>query len=339
MLDNKTSCPIASIVMSAAATSQSYFSESIQSCLSQTVSSFELIVIDDGLSEENRSYLGSIEDGRLRIIRNERNLGQSRSVNKGMRVARGKYVIRMDADDIMLPTRIEAETAFMDAHPNVVAAGALAELTSTGRIVPKQRYSPEGLVCALLFGSTLVHPTMIIRRKTAIEAGLWYDEETLYAQDYMFWADALKVGRIALIPELVLRYRVHAGQISVSKRDAQIACARTVQRKIAESMGLVLDDSQLKLLSIFSLGTTQDLEKAGMDLSDIERLTRNLREGAREVLSPTMIPMFEDEINLRVMKFCMRSLRENHSYVFAVTPSFWRAAMSVKNWPRYFSEL
>lgn len=335
---NSNQC-VASIVMSAAATNQSYFAESIESCLGQTRSDFELIVVDDGLSEENRTYLNSLADVRLRVIVNERNLGQSRSVNKGMRAARGKYVIRMDADDIMLPTRIEAEVRFMDEHPDAIAAGARAELTSTGRIMPKQPYSEDELSCALLFGTTLVHPTMIIRREAATEAGLWYDEDILYAQDYMFWADALAVGKISLIPEVVLRYRVHPGQISSAKREAQTACARTIQRKLVGRMGFSLNEAQLTALSVFSQGTVRDLQSAGYAIADIDALVSTLSSQARDVMEPGMYSTFIHELRLRTVKYYMRSFRENRSLAMLGSRSFWRSLASFRSWLKYIHEL
>lgn len=331
--------PRASIVMSAAATPQQFFAESISSCLEQTVSDFELIVIDDGLSEENKTFLTSLHDPRLIVIKNEHNIGQSKSVNKGMRRAHGTYIVRMDADDMMLPTRLATEIAFMDEHPDVIAASARAELTSTGRVVPKRVLSEDELTCSLFFANTLVHPTMIIRRDAAVEVGLWYDEDILYAQDYKFWADALEVGVIALIPEVVLRYRVHSGQISAAKRDAQTACARIIQRKLAAQMGFTLDDFQLTALSIFSLGTTDELKAAGLGITDIESLVGVLSDQARDVMSPAMSVAFARELRLRTVKFYLRCFREHRSLAMLRSPSFWRAVVSVKYLSLYKSEL
>ena len=116
-----TNCLISIILP--AYNAEKYLKEAIDSILAQTYTNFELIVINDGSTDKTEEIILSYQDSRIRYIKNEKNLKLIRTLNKGIGLAKGKYIARMDADDISLPHRLKEEVEFMEAHPNIGEIG------------------------------------------------------------------------------------------------------------------------------------------------------------------------------------------------------------------------
>ena len=106
---------------------EKYINEAIDSILAQTFTDFEFIIIDDGSTDSTCAIVESYSDSRIRFFKNEHNLGVAATLNRGLDLARGEYIARMDADDISLPTRFEKQAAYMDSHPDVVVCGTGVE--------------------------------------------------------------------------------------------------------------------------------------------------------------------------------------------------------------------
>lgn len=325
--------PVASVVMSACATDQRFFDEAISSVFGQTEQDFELIIVDDGLSEENRRYLASIGDARLRVLVNSGNLGQSRSVNRALEVVRGKYVIRMDADDVMMPNRIRVEVDFMDTHPGVVAASARARRTSDSRVVPRLYRDSHSLQIGLMFTCDMVHPTMVIRSDAVRRCGLRYDEGQLYAQDYMFWVEALERGEIAQIDEVVLRYRVHPGQITSSKTREQLACARRARERLWDRAGLRLSREDGDLLAVLSNGVV------GGRARELDRFLEDVSKAASRAMGADDFKLFARELSFRVLKAASRTMASGGLREALCWKSLWRCASHVGWWPFFVEAL
>ena len=290
--------------MSAYRTNQEFFRESVESILCQTFASFEFIVIDDGLSEENRSYLASLEDSRLTVLVNERNSGQSVSVNRGIQAARGKYIARMDSDDISLPNRLNDQVTYMDEHPECIACGGFAKTTDCGKIIPVNYPDLESRRIGFFFSCDMIHPTMMLRRSVLEKFGIRYDEEQLYAQDYMIWVDLLRQGKIGIVDEVVLNYRVHAGQITSSKRIAQDECAIRAQRKLFQDNGFDTDKIDFSLHSSFVKYET------GPSFRNILEHLANLSGQARRCLSHRQARQFQKELDFRAVKAGFREVSQ-----------------------------
>ena len=325
----------ASVVMAAAATKQDYFAASIDSILKQSFSDFELIIIDDGLSEENRAYLNGLSDSRLHIIRNDKNIGQSRSVNKGLRQATGKYIVRMDADDIMRPNRIAEQVRYMESHPNVVAAGAFAKRTDNGVIIPTKYSSQLELRLGLLFSCDMIHPTMIINRALMEKNKIKYNEDILYAQDYMFWADASNAADIAQINSIVLDYRIHPGQISSKKKNDQIRYANQAREKLWSHLGFSLSAQEIDLIARIEVGP--------LNLADskdsFEDLLDKVAHQARALFTEQQYSLFERELRYRLIKALIKTVHEEGvTQALGFTP-FVQAFCSWKHWPYFISRL
>lgn len=320
---------LVSVVISAASTKEAFFESAIYSVLRQSLSDFELIVVDDGLSEENRSFIHGLVDPRVNVITNETNIGQSKSVNKALKQARGTYVIRMDADDVMLPTRIADQVAYMECHPEVIVAGALAIQSDNKRIIPRVYPTAECFAMGLLFSSDMVHPTAIIRREMALERGLWYDEDFLYSQDYKLWVDALDRGEIGLLKKPVLIYRVHPGQINNTKSTERPAYSKRARQQAFTHFGVDLTDEEVDGLFFF----------ANDDDAHDFAICRLLKDKCHKAMESDTYILFEREISFRIFKAGMRYISRKHSLRVLACTEFWKALLSFWYWPFYFRSL
>ena len=123
--------PKISVVMPAY-NAENYIREAIDSILAQTFRDFEFLIIDDGSTDHTVEIIRSYSDSRIRLYQNERNMGVAATLNRGLDLARGEYIARMDADDISLPERFAKQAAYMDAHPDVAVCGSNIILFSEG---------------------------------------------------------------------------------------------------------------------------------------------------------------------------------------------------------------
>jgi len=214
--------PLVSVVMSVY-NGGAFLGDAIESILRQTLSDFELIVVDDASTDDSSAVLAGFRDARLRVLKNERNIGLARSLNKAIRSARGTYIARQDADDLSLPNRFELEAEFLGRHsevglvgsPAIVINDAGADTGAWG--VP---YSDIDIKWALLFCNPFVHTSVMFRR-TAVERAGAYSEDSrcAYTEDYDLWLRLAATSVLANLHQPLVQWRDRTG--SVSSRNQQ----------------------------------------------------------------------------------------------------------------------
>jgi len=218
--------------------------------LAQTFSDFELVIIDDASTDGSAEILRTFEcrgDGRIHIFRNRTNLELTKSLVHGMALARGAYVARIDADDLCLPNRAAIQVEFLDAHREVGVVGSFIE-TFTDETKPAAvvRYptEPDAVAAALLFRNPVAHPAVMIRREALTRQGLMYDPRFRRGQDYDLWVRCIDAKiKLANIPEVLTRYRVHAGQATRRDRAGVYDTGAVVRQRLLERLGVMADDA------------------------------------------------------------------------------------------------
>lgn len=207
---------------------EKYLKESIDSILGQTYENFELLLINDASNDASENIILSYLDSRIVYIKNEQNLGLIKTLNKGLDLAKGEFIARMDQDDISLPTRFEKQIDIFHKNPEIGVCGTW--FTSFGEgIQEKTLQHPvdsEAIKINLLGRSSLGHPTVMLRKSAM--GNLRYDENYQSAEDYEFWISLSRVTRLYNIPESLLKYRVHQTNISVVENSLQSQTAKKI---------------------------------------------------------------------------------------------------------------
>ncbi len=193
---------------------ESYIAESVRSILSQTYAAFALLVIDDGSTDRTPEILASFRDPRLRVVRNEQNLGLTRSLNRGLSMIDSEYVSRHDGDDVAMPSLLEREVAFLDSHPEVAVVGVQARaMDRRGRTMHhvalwhRGLRRPTGGVAMAwyrMFDTPFVHPGTMFRRALVSE----YPTDAPMAEDAALWARVGRTHALANLPQTLIAYRV-----------------------------------------------------------------------------------------------------------------------------------
>jgi glycosyltransferase involved in cell wall biosynthesis len=244
-----------------------YLREAMDSILGQTFQDFEFIVIDDGSTDGTGEVLLSYaqRDARVHVVRHE-NRGRAESLNIGIGLAEGKYIARMDADDISLSDRLQHQVSFLDDHPEVgLLGGAFDSISVDGHVLNKVQYPTEDMEirAVMLRYNPFCHPTVMMRKELAVAAGL-YRKALLDADDYDLWLRMSERCKVANLAACVLRYRVHSSQVSIRNSIHQTLCVLAA-RKAASLRSLGLPDPLVDIDEI----TPDFVSKLGVSAKEI----------------------------------------------------------------------
>jgi glycosyltransferase involved in cell wall biosynthesis len=253
---------------------EKYLSPAIDSILDQSYTDFELLIIDDGSTDSSAAICREYRDPRIRLVANERNLGLIATLNRGLDLARGKYIARMDCDDISLPGRFERQFRFMEQNADIGVCGAWFEKIFHGGSETVRTPAEDNLIrFFLVFDNAFNHSTVFLRRSVLEEHGLRYDPAYQYAEDYEFWVRCSCYTRLANIPEVLVHYRFHPENTCHRYSVEQNATADRIRYLQLEQLGLIPDDEELKihcaLLKFGFSGNYDRLKRAGVWLTGL----------------------------------------------------------------------
>jgi len=209
LTSNSDKVPVISVIMSIYERTK-YLDESMRSILNQTFTDFEFILVIEFSEQQNKieKKLLDYNDDRIKIVKNELKLGFSASLNAGLKVARGKFIARMDDDDISDLRRFQKQIDFLSENPDISMCGTHVESFGVEHnIWNAYPTDPEDLKIFLLFRNALWHPTMMMRRSDIEKFQLYYDED-VFTEDYDLWARAVQHVKISNVPEILLKYRL-----------------------------------------------------------------------------------------------------------------------------------
>lgn len=241
--------PLVTVLMSVY-NGQKFLSEAIESILNQTFKDFEFLIINDGSTDSSRGIILSYNDSRIKLIENQANIGLTRSLNKGIDLAQGKYIARMDADDISLPERLEKQVRFMELNEDVAVCGSCAEIINETKAKIGEFKNPESsddIKISLFFLNPIVHPTAVMRKNRVVEVGK-YDPCFMRAQDYALWIKLfLKGYEFYNLQDKLIIYRNHEINITNSDLNNQLFYA---ERCLCDLYSIYLNKSNCKIVKI-----------------------------------------------------------------------------------------
>ena len=204
--------PTVSILMPVYKTSQ-YLREAIDSMLSQTFADFELIVLNDCSPDNAEEILNEYKDPRIVRYLGEKNVGLANVLNVGMQMAKGKYIARMDSDDLSAPNRLEVQVDYLERHPDIDLCSCGMTLFGAKDGTWVRESDPDKVRISTLFFSPILHASSVWRKEAFDNNGLWFEQEMVPAEDYDLWCRALSCGlRLVNIPECLYLYRIHPNQ-------------------------------------------------------------------------------------------------------------------------------
>lgn len=231
--------PLVSVIM-AVFNGGRYLSYSIESILNQSFTDFEFIIVDDCSTDSSGDICEryAIQDSRIKIIRNKQNKGLTRSLNLAFKMARGKYIARMDADDISLRNRFEKQIQTLETNPQIGVLGSFyQEIDGEGNLLSVARFPSEPIIVKwhLCFENPIPHPPIIARRKLMIKVG-GYNERWDYSQDYDLFIRLSKISKLNNFPEILFHWRVHSNSISTKRNEIQRKYAIHISKIFIEEL-------------------------------------------------------------------------------------------------------
>lgn len=225
--------PKVSVVMSVF-NDERYVGEAVDSILNQTFRDFEFIIINDGSTDHTGEILSAYRDARIRLF-DQKNRGLTPSLNRGIALARGEYIARMDGDDVSNPTRFEKEVLFLDRNPDIGLVGTFAyRIDEQGRHISLYTYKTtyKEIRENIWVDCPFCHSSVMFR-KACIDTVGPYREKVGPSEDYDLWFRIIERFDTANIPEPLHSFRIDSGGITVIKRFDQLRCTMLV-RLLAE---------------------------------------------------------------------------------------------------------
>ncbi len=205
--------PLISVIMPVYNTPCEYLVDAVHSILTQTYKNFELIIIDDGSNSKTKAILKSFNDNRINLIFNENNLGLVATLNRGLSLASGEYIARMDSDDISLKNRFKKQVEFLEDNPEI---GVLGTACAIFQKKEEDVYLPckDELIRELILAchSPFIHPSIMMR--SSVLQDIQYDSNYPYCEDLALWIELFDKTKFANLPEILIKYRWHGANVS-----------------------------------------------------------------------------------------------------------------------------
>ena len=224
---------------------EKYLREAIDSILNQTFSDFEFIILNDGSTDKTEEIILSYSDPRIVYVKNEENLQIVKTLNKGIALAKGKYIARMDADDVSVPERLFMQHHYLTCNPNVDLCSTFVE--TFGGFKNKWSYPTchEDIKVAMLFFSPIAHAAIMC--KSSLLKNCFYNDEYNKAEDYYLWSELIKNYTFSVIPQYLYLYRQHEDMTCVKANPLQLSRANQVRKKLLADFGLNYAEDEFDL--------------------------------------------------------------------------------------------
>lgn len=243
----RSSPPIVSVILPVF-NADRYLGEAIESILTQTLSNFELLIVDDCSTDNSLAVARTYEsDPRVRVLANVENKGRSFSDNYGAEHTNGQYIAKMDADDIALPHRLQSQVDFLEKNPTVGLTSAFMRCFGESKILYNYPITADDVRSFLLFNMPVANPAVMFRRTLLDEYGLRYDDtiQDTFGEDYEFIARAAQVVSIANQPEVLLNYRTLSQSVKADVHARRNAKSHQIRERLLSWFGIPFTEREL----------------------------------------------------------------------------------------------
>jgi len=279
-MDTNLKKPKISVVM-ACYNGEKYIKDALESILNQTFVDFELIIINDGSTDNSLHIIQSYNDPRIKLIDNEKNMGHTFCLNVGIRVAQGEYIARMDSDDISLPSRFQKQVEFMDNHQDIAVSGTWTKIIGEGSGYINRFFTkPDDIKANLLFYASLAHPTVMIRKSVLDKHNLQYGidiDRDENCEDYSLWSKLSKHEKLANIPKILLLYRLHKENVTNIYSDKNKKSSSFIRLQQLKELGLSPTPEDMTIHNSIR-SNLNDLEKWLTKIIDANKISHVHRE-------------------------------------------------------------
>lgn len=265
---------------------EKYLREAIDSILNQTFSDFEFIIINDASKDSTEEIIKSYDDDRIVYLKNEQNLGVAGTLNRGLDIAKGEYIARMDADDISFSHRFQMQVDFLDNNKTVGVCGSNLRIFGE-RIDERDFFYPEydeSIRVDMIFNSAFAHPSIMMRRDIIEKYHIRYDIAFEKAEDYKMWHDILLVSEGYNIQEYLLKYRYHSSQVTktcIAEKTSSVTKMRAIMYKTLA----IHNDDYLELFAQICDGKRDFSENEYLDFLKLVELSKNSSYNKRELMN------------------------------------------------------
>ncbi|MDD9805697.1 MAG: glycosyltransferase, partial [Gammaproteobacteria bacterium] len=267
-----------------------FIGEAIESILGQTFTDFELLVINDGSTDDSLAVIGeyAARDRRIRVVSRE-NRGLVATLNEGLGLARGAYLARMDCDDISFPARLRRQYDFMRAHPQYILCGSNSFIVNrSGRLVKKWGVpiqGPDDFRRFCCFSTPFVHSSAFLDLGRLRAEGFQYDARYSCAEDFALWGRISRRHACTVLDDYLVAWRDHREGVCRSRRDRQMLdIADLVEKNIADEWPDVAVANDVFLNLLRDDESTAALDEAARLSNELIALLEHLPEKSREVV-------------------------------------------------------
>lgn len=241
--------PLISILMPVF-NAEKHLRDCIMSILSQEYENFEFLIINDGSTDNSHQIINSFSDERINYFKNDENRKLIYTLNKGISLCKGKYIARMDADDIALPSRLKIQSDFLEKNDKIDILGTNITTINEHNIETGERNYPttndEILYHLLFINCPIAHPTVMIRKKVFDEFNIYYNENYLHAEDYKLWVDLINKVQFHNCNEPLLLYREHGSQVTSKHQKTNKSLSSKIKSEVIKKSISNISEKELK---------------------------------------------------------------------------------------------
>jgi glycosyltransferase involved in cell wall biosynthesis len=242
---------------------ESYIEEAVNSILNQTYADFEFLIIDDASTDQTVSIIKKYGDPRVQLIEKPLNTGYTNSLNYGLQLAKGKYIARMDGDDISFPERFAKQVSFLETNPETIVCGTSYKIVGNDKKISIPENN-EAIKLALLKGNCICHPSVMIRKEAIDKFSIIYDTSKEPAEDYDLWVRLLSFGKLHNLQDVLLEYRIYNEQVSQKRGQEQKKNDSEIKFQLFNHLDILLEPDEQEFLNKFYQ------EREEIDFSDLQ---------------------------------------------------------------------